>query len=150
MGTINTAIRRVQRIKDNFDDNMHKLIDTLAVEGAEIAQAAYGNFGVEAIPSTDETTGYIDVVGDMPLIAEFGAGDDTLDPSLLFENVPYTEVYPGSYSLLEGSQEYYRTGQWHFGGQKYHSVFPRQGLHTAKNYIIENSTEIAREVLKLD
>lgn len=154
--SINEAIRRLEMYKEDLEIGIRDIVEILANEGAGIAQAAYGNWGVQAVPSTEQgssgmsATGFIDVAGDMPLIAEFGAGDDTLDPATLFEHSPDTEVFPGSYSLLEGSQEYYRSGVWHYGGQAYTEVFPRQGLHMAKEYIIQNSTEIAREVFSHD
>lgn len=149
--SIDMAIRRLHDVQDNLREGIGELINTLTTEGAEQAQAAYGDWPVQAVAEVDEddNIGYITVAGDMPLIAEFGAGDATLDPSTLFENSPMTPVAPGSYSLLEGSQEYYKTGQWHFGGHLYNEVLPRQGLHMAKVFIIENSTEIAQEVIKL-
>lgn len=149
--SIEMAIRRLKEVQENLREGVGELINTLANEGAEQANAAYGDWPVKAEAEVDEeeNIGYINVDGDMPLIAEFGAGDATLDPSTLFENSPVTPVAPGTYSLLEGSQEYYKTGQWHFGGQIYNEVFPRQGLHMAKVFITENSTEIAQEVIKL-
>ena len=132
--------------QEDLHDNLSQAVDILINEGAEIAQAAYGDWGVQAVPVTDETQGAIMVVGDMPLIAEFGAGDATLDPGSLFENAPDTDVFPGSYSLEEGSKEYFLTGRWHFGGKVYTEVEPRQGLYKAKQHIIENSSNIIQEV----
>ena len=159
--SINEAIRRLEMYQENLEIGIRDIVEILANEGAGIAQAAYGNWGVQAVPSTEQgssgmsATGFIDVAGDMPLIAEFGAGDATLDPATLFEHSPDTEVFPGSYSLLEGTREYWDSmlagqGTWHFGGKEYHEVKPKQGLHMAKEYIIQNSTEIAREVLSHD
>ena len=98
--------------------------------------------------SVKGTHGEITVVGDMPLIAEFGAGQATMP--VLFENEPNTPVYEGSYSQLEGTQEYYQYGSWHFGGEYYTEVPARHGLLDAKQYIIENSTETALEVMTYD
>ena len=83
----------------------------------------------------------------MPLIAEFGAGDATID--VMFENYPGVDVYPGSYSEQVGSGEYAATGKWHFGGKEYTEVQPRGGLYNAKVFIKDNAAEIAKEVIKL-
>ena len=148
--SIEQAIQKLEDFKDDLEENLHKTISILTNEGAEYAQAAYGNYPVEAVPFVEENHGEITVVGDMPLIAEFGAGDTVINPSVLFENEPDTPVYPGSYSLEEGTKEYATYGSWHFGGQKYTSVEPHLGLFMAKNYIIEHSTEIAQEVFGSD
>ena len=159
--SINEAIRRLEMYKEDLEIGIMDIVEILANEGAEIAQAAYGNWGVQAVPSTEQgssdmsATGFIDVAGDMPLIAEFGAGDATLDPATLFEHSPDTEVFPGSYSLLEGSRQYWDShlkgqGVWHFAGEEYTEVEPRQGLYKAKTHIIERSSEVAREVLSHD
>ena len=144
--SVAATIRELEYYRQELEHNVEQVVDILTNEGAAVAQAAYGNFGVEAVPASGEGYGEITVVGDMPLIAEFGAGDWTFDPSTMFENAPGTDVFPGSYSLLEGTQEYYRTGKWHFGGQEYTEVVPRHGLYDAKQYIIEHSTEIATGV----
>ena len=86
----------------------------------------------------------------MPLIAEFGAGDATLNPAQFFEHSPETDVFAGSYSLEQGTKEYWEWGSWHFGGQLYTEVEPRQGLYKAKQHIIETATETAREVMAYD
>ena len=91
--------------------------------------------------------GTIVVAGDMPLIAEFGAGQATMP--VMFENAPATPVYEGSYSELEGSQEYYKYGSWHFGGEYFTEVPARHGLLDAKQFIVENGTDIAAEVFHL-
>lgn len=144
--SIASAIEKLVAYQEELEYGLNQVVEILTNEGAEVAQGMYGDWGVAAVPSTDEAHGYIDVYGDMPLIAEFGAGDTVIDPSTLFENSPNTDVYPGSYSIEYGSKEYATYGSWHFGGQKYTQVEPRLGLFNAKNYIIENSTRIAQEV----
>lgn len=144
--SIESAIAQLTDYKEEFEDNVELVVELLTNEGAEVAQAAYGNWGVSVVPLADGTSGEIIVAGDMPLIAEFGAGDTVINPGALFENSPSTDVYPGSYSLLEGSKEYATYGSWHFAGKKYTHVDPHLGLFSAKNYIIENSTEVAKEV----
>ena len=144
--SISKAIAQLLSYKEELEHNMEQLVEILTNEGAEIAQSSYGEWGVQATPLMDGSRGTIMVSGDMPLIAEFGAGDTVLNPSTLFENAPETSVYPGSYSIEEGTKEYATYGSWHFGGEKYTQVEPRMGLFNAKNYIISNSTEIAKEV----
>lgn len=141
--------RRIQDALTNLQQGIADTIDILVNEGAEVAQSSYGDFGVEAVPNAERTRGTIDVIGDMPLIAEFGAGETTLNPAVMFENLPDTEVFRGSYSLLEGSKEFATTGVWHFGGEEYSYVEPHMGLFNAKNYIIQESTDTALEAIQL-
>ena len=155
-GSINRAIRKLETYRDDLSSGVKDFVETLVHKAAEEAQNAYGDWGVEAVPSVEQdsgdmdATGFIDVIGDMPLIAEFGAGDATEEPTKYFENSPDTDVFPGSYSLLEGSREYYTTGVWHFGAKEYHEIPPRLGLYKAKQYIIDHSTDVAREVFGND
>lgn len=144
--SIESAIAQLTDYKEEFEDNVELVVELLTNEGAEVAQTAYGDWGVAVIPLADGTSGEITVAGDMPVIAEFGAGDATVEPGGFFEGSPSTPVYPGSYSLLEGSKEYATFGSWHFAGKKYTEVTPHLGLYSAKNYIIENSTEVAQGV----
>jgi len=145
--SIDRAIRKLEEVKENLEEGLHEVVEILTNEGAEVAQAAYGDWGVQATPITEEAHGEIIVSGDMPLIAEFGAGQATMP--VMFENAPMTPVYEGSYSEIEGSQEYYKYGSWHFGGEYFTEVPARHGLLDAKNYIIDNSTNIAQEVIQL-
>ena len=146
--SIQNAIRLLNERRQMLEEDLEQFVEILANEGAEVANAAYGDFPVVATPHADGNHAETTVSGDMPLIAEFGAGQATMP--VLFENQPETPVYEGSYSELEGSQEYYRFGSWHFGGEYYTDVPARHGLLDAKQYIIENSTEIAREVMSHD
>ena len=144
---IERVIRELLLIQDNIEDSAEKITEILTEEGAEVAQSAYGNFPVKATPMVKGTEGTIVVAGDMPLIAEFGAGQATMP--VMFENAPATPVYEGSYSELEGSQEYYKYGSWHFGGEYFTEVPARHGLLDAKQFIVENGTDIAAEVFHL-
>ena len=146
--SIQNAIRLLNERRQMLEEDLEQFVEILANEGAEVANAAYGDFPVAATTHADGNHAEITVSGKMPLIAEFGAGQATMP--VLFENQPETPVYEGSYSELEGSQEYYRFGSWHFGGEYYTEVPAKHGLLDAKQYIIENSTEIAREVLSHD
>ena len=146
--SINRAITELELFKENLDADLHQLVDILTREGAEVAQAAYREWPVVVTPYAEGTNGSIIVDGDMPLIAEFGAGQATMP--VMFENSPNTPVYEGSFSELVGSQEYYKYGSWHFAGRYYTEVPARHGLLDAKQYIIDNSTQIAQEVMGHD
>ena len=151
--SIRNAIRILENAKDNIDYGLEQTIDILAKNATMIAKNAYGSMANVDYDS-DKTMAIIASSGEANIIAEFGAGDDT-DPATGFENQPDTPVYPGSYSELEGSGEYARTGQWHFGGKVYYGepdnlrVEPRHGLLNAKAYIIASAEEIAKGVIKL-
>ena len=146
--SIESAIRLLSERQENLQNDLEHLIDVLTNEGAEIARASYGEWPVQTVPVVEGTHGEIVVAGDMPLIAEFGAGQATMP--VMFENAPETPVYEGSYSQLVGSQEYYKYGSWHFAGEYYTEVPARHGLLDAKQYILENGTDIALEVLSND
>lgn len=146
--SIESAIALLSDIKDVFDRDADKVVEKLATDGAQVANQAYGDWKVDAIPITYGSTAEIMVLGDMPLIAEFGAGDATLQPTAFFEHEPDTWVYPGSYSL-QHALEYAILGEWRFAGKWMSEVKPRQGLYRAKMFIIEEYAKIAREVLKL-
>ena len=140
--SIDAAIERLQRFQDDLEHGINQTVEILTNEGAEIAQAAYGDFPVSATPHPDGTTGTIVVEGDVPLIAEFGAGDQTLSGG--FENTP-AEARPGSYSE-EHARQYSRWGFWYFAGEPYTEVYPHHGLLDAKRHIIANSTDVAMGV----
>ena len=146
--SINRAIRRLRQAQDNLRWGVQDAVEILAKDGAEIANQAYGSMANATAYSTEEGTAIIAVTGETNLIAEFGAGDAT-DPATGFENKPDTPVYAGSYSELEGTGEYARTGQWHFGDRVYTEIPARRGLMSAKAFIIESSTDIAKEVINL-
>ena len=146
--SIENAITRLSDIRDILDKDIGKVTEAIAAKGAEEANKAYGNWKVSAVAIPAGESAMIHVSGDMPLIAEFGAGDATLDPSAFFENRPSTFVFPGSYSM-EHEMEYTFLGEWRFNGRWMSEVPPRQGLYKAKTYIIEKGADIAKEVLKL-
>lgn len=150
--SIDAAVRQLQSMGEDLEDDVEQFVEVMANEGAEVAQSAYGNWNVQAVAIPDGTQAEIIVAGDMPLIAEFGAGDATLDPKTFFENSPETPVFPGSYSLFEGSREYYNFGSWRmpYTNLWLTQVAPRHGLFNAKLYLLERSTDIAREVIQLD
>lgn len=141
--SINQAIEQLVAFQEDLESGLEKVVEILTTEGAEIAQSAYGDMAT-AYPVVEGTTGTIMTQGQNAVIAEFGAGQATMQ--VLFENAPETPVYEGSYSELEGSQEYFKYGSWHFGGRYYTEIPARHGLLDAKQYIIDNSTDVAMGV----
>ena len=137
------AIRVLESYKQDFEHGLEQAVEILTNEGAEIAKTHYGNWKVRATPSTSGTHGIISVSGDMPLIAEFGAGDATLPVG--FEYVP-SIVRRGSYSE-QHAQQYSRWGFWYFAGEPYTEAGGMHSLLEAKRYIIGNSTSVIREAL---
>lgn len=155
--SIDAAIRRLEEAKKNLDWGLSETIDILTDKGAQTAQDADGGMATIVTYRPNDNTGVIIAEGEAAIIAEFGAGDATEEPTG-FENQPDTPVYPGSYSESElGSGEYARTlaesggetGYWHFGGMRYTEVEPRHGMLKAKAYIVMSAEEVAREVIKL-
>ena len=144
--SIMCAILKLYDARRNMKEGLSETVEILVNEGALKAQSAYGEYPVIAKPDADWMKGEITVYGDMPMIAEFGAGDATLSGG--FENTP-EEARRGSYSE-QHARQYSRWGYWEFGGERYEEIPPRHGLLDAKQYIIEKSTETAREVIKLD
>lgn len=150
--SIDSAIRKLTNVKRYFDDDAKEFLEILGNEGAEQAQVAYGGWNVAAFaipPFHGETS--IMVAGDMPAIAEFGAGGATVSPSEFFDTHELdAEVWAGSYSLYKGTMDYYFFKHWKFGGRWYERVEPHLGLYRAKMFLIEHSTEIAQEVFQFD
>jgi hypothetical protein len=152
---IHKAIVRLNQMQQNLRFGLQDAIDVLVTDGALVANDKYGGMATAIGYMDNETHGIVAAVGETNLIAEFGAGDATLPPSGMFENVPDTDVYEGAYSEQVGSGEYARTrretgqGRWHFGGVEYTRIEPRMGLYNAKNYIEKNASYVLQEVIKL-
>ena len=145
---IDRLIRRLALAKENLHDSVNDILDILAQEGGQEAQRKYGSMAT-AYGITEDGVSRIVSTGENNLIAEFGAGDMTEEPTKYFEHAPFTDVFPGAYSLEVGSGAYWREGRWYFGGKEYKYVPPRLGLYSAKQYVIENSTEVAKEAFRL-
>ena len=153
--SIYAAIRQLRQAQQNLRWGLEQTIEILTKDGAEIAQNADGSMATVIGYMDGETTGVIDAVGEAPVIAEFGAGDATMTNNP-FENPPPVDVYPGSYSEQVGTGEYYLTrlewgghGMWHWHGMPFSAIEPRQGMWKARNYIMQESTIVAKEVIKL-
>ena len=150
--SILSAIHRLEEAKENLGAGLQQTIDILAKEGAIVAQMDDGSMAsVEAVSDSETQSRIVASGGDTAIIAEFGAGDATLNPGDFFEDggALSGDVFPGSYSLFKGSRDYYNFHSWRFGGRWYTEVAPRHGLFDAKLFIMANSADIAKEVIKL-
>ena len=154
--SLDAAIRKLEAIKGNLMYGIGEFVDIMCIDGAAVANSAYEGeaLAVASRDSEDENkvTGHIGVTSDnddAAIIAEFGAGDATMESQ--FENPPPVIVEPGSFSRSEkGTGEYAKYGSWHYKGDKYTEVQPKHGLLNAREYIKENAANTAREVIRLD
>ena len=144
--SIQNAIHQLEDKKLRLDEDLEEVIEILTNDGAEQAQMGYGAWDVNVTTNVSGTTGEISVKGDMPAIAEFGAGD--LTAPIGFEDIP-EDVRRGSYSE-EHAHMLSDLGFWIFGGQRFTEVPGRHSLFFAKQHIMEHSTEVAREVMAYD
>ena len=155
--SINNAINKLNRIKDDLQYTLNDIVEVLAYDGAAEAQSAYGSMATAEMQPESMTKAKIVVSGgDQAIIAEFGAGYDTMEDHPFAAKAPvpikvasYSEAqYP--YGLFYITNDLYPgEGYWFFGWQEYDRVKPRHGLLNASEYIKENSTRIAKEVFKL-
>lgn len=156
--SIESAIRKLEDIRTNLQQDTSELVDILLMEGENIANGSYDGmataWGKRDSEDDGIVTGHIGVSGesdDIVYIAEFGAGDDTTKVN--FENagdLPIA-VYPGAYSESpKGAGEYATMGWWQFGGASYRYVEPRMGLYNAKMMIMSKGNDIARRVILND
>lgn len=155
---IESAIRRLQGMRDNLDADVQQAVDILAKEGAMEAQLAYGHMVTAEPKSISETESQIVVEGgDKAIIAEFGAGYATMEYHPFAKNAP-VPIEVASYAKAQYPYGlFYITndllpgeGYWFFGGQEYDRVQPRHGLLNAYDYLMQNATEIVSEVIKFD
>jgi len=146
--SINQAISELKKAKDNLQYGIEQTVEILTKEGGDVANAHTGNMANISTAMVKNSTGQIAESGEAALIAEFGAGDATIVKTL-FENYPDTSVFPGSYSLLVGTRQYWDYGRWYFGGKRFTEVQPRQGLYYAKLHIMGMATSVAQGVIKL-
>lgn len=147
---LRAVVSTLAQAKINLENGVEQTLAILTKNGAMEAQAAYGSMAVVDYDS-DATMGLIGTSGDVGIIAEFGAGDATLDPSPLFENLPSTPVYPGSYSEVHAKQ-YADYGRWEFppgSGNWMTEVQPRMGLFHAKEYILAEGINVAKGAISL-
>lgn len=158
--SINSAIRKLTEVKDSLDYAVNDIVEVLAHDGANVAQAAYGSMAKAGMqPVSMNSAKIVAYGGDNAIIAEFGAGYATMEYHPFAKKAP-VPIEVGSYSRehlddLHGGMFYISDmvspgeGYWFFGGREYDRVQPRHGLLDAHDYIMENSTRIAKEVVKL-
>ena len=162
--SIEAAIRELENLKDELDYSMSQTLAVLAKDGANVAQEAFGSMATvtDEIVNDSETKivahGHgINHAGDHVIIAEFGAGYGTM------EDHPFADKAPVPIKVASYSQAQYPyglfyitndlmpgEGYWFFGGKEYSEVPAKHGLLNAYDYLKENSTRIAKEVIKFD
>ena len=158
--SIENAVRQLEDALEQLEGDVGEFVDIMLIEGENVANDAYGSMATAWGQRDNEeregiVTGHIGVSGeneDVVYIAEFGAGDATLEDTG-FENPTPIPVYAGSYSELKGTGEYAENGYWEFPPKSkiyYHEVEPRHGLRNAKAHIIATAGDIAREVILHD
>lgn len=153
---IQKAIDRLNDVKENLEIGMNDLVEVLAQDGALEANKAYGRMASAAYVPESMTSAKIVATGDQAIIAEFGAGYATMENHPFAAKAP-VPIEPTSYSRAQFPYGlFYITddlmpgeGYWFFGGKEYDRVEPRHGLLNAYEYILQNSTRIAKEVIKL-
>ena len=153
--SITEAIATLTQYKEIFDDGVETVVDILAEEGAQVANAAYGSMAKAKSESSGNTAKVI-ASGKAVGIAEFGAGYATMEFHPFAKRAPYP-VEIGSYSRAQRPYGLFwithhltgDSGYWFFGGKEYDRVQPRHGLLNAYDHIMNNSTEIARGVLRV-
>ena len=139
----------LETVIENINSGVNETVEIMTNEGAMKAESAYGGMATVSTSRPNETTGVIEASGDAAIIAEFGAGEMTIEENP-FEYPPSVPVYRWSYSELVGTQEGYATGKWHFGGKEYRYVKPRRGLYKAKQHIIGKMVEVAQGAIHYD
>ena len=156
--SINRAIKRLEKVKDDLPYIVNDIVDVMAYKGAEEANIAYGSMSKATVQPESMTRAKIVTPGtDDAIIAEFGAGYGTMEDHPFAAKAPvpikvasYSQAqYP--YGLFYITNDLYgpENGYWIFGGQEYHRVDARHGLLNAYEYLMANSTKIAQEVAKL-
>lgn len=166
MEGIRSAINRLNEVKENLEIGINDLVEVLAHDGAEIANEAYAEMAEAAYVPVSMTEAQIVVPGgDKAIIAEFGAGYATMEHHPFAKNAPvpikvgsYSEAHDGMFARtdrIEPGEGYWIFGWTYDGGFDvgrpifYDRIQPRHGLLNAYDYIMQNSTRIAREVIKL-
>jgi len=144
--SISMAINKLERMRDKLDSGTEQLVKSLTSEAGSMAQMAFG--GSAAVSAmANGTEGTITASGEAVTFMEFGAGMATM--GYAFENPQPVPVYPGSWSENEGSGEFAEYGFWHFGHRVYTQITPRHGMLNARDYIVDNAEEKAKEVFHL-
>ena len=159
--SIQSAINQLSTIKENIAYSVNDLVEVLAYDGAEEANMAYGSMVAAHMEPESMTEAKIVVPGgDKAIIAEFGAGYATMEYHPFASKAPVPievasfskenfnrSMYGGLFYIT--NDIYPGEGYWLFGGNEYDRVQPRHGLLNANDYIVANSTRIAKEVFRL-
>lgn len=136
------AAQQVYAFADQIEAKGKELAESLAKDGAEEAQRAFG-------PEIEVTAedGTITARGSQVVFREFGAGKGTVTDEP-FPNAPLPfEVRDGSYSdSVNGPYARSNYTGWVHGGQFYDRIEPVRGMFRAQNVMISKAPKRAREI----
>lgn len=157
--SIAEAEKLVRQYKSDFEEKVSKFTRRLAEIGVTVAEVGYTN-GTDYRESSEITVhleknsdGYSVVAAGRPVgFLEFGTGRPERNPQWVDTNNqsgnPYTPPARGSYGKHQGLN---RWGWWftpYPGAAAEHTYgdYPAEAMLTARNYMVEQVTAIAREV----
>jgi len=156
--SVYAAIRRLKEAAEHLEWGVGDTVETLAKNGADVAKTAYGHFEKVHVDYQKEsdTKAVIQTSGKANIIAEFGAGYATMEYHPFAAKAPVPiKVASYSESTFPRGLFFYTDesnpgqGFWFFHHEYYDRVQPKHGLLDAYDYIMQESTEIATEVIKL-
>lgn len=152
--SIEKAIKQLRYMAEDLEERTNKAVELLTIHGKAAAHSVYKN-RLDVDWEAHDGVGRIIATGDKAIIAEFGAGFDTMIDHPMADNAP-VDIVPGSYSrehggkfarMLDNNEE---NPHWIFGGRPYDRVPARPGMLEARNYIMAFYEDIVREVLEND
>lgn len=149
--SINKALNRLQKIKQEWNEKVDKFIHEITEVGAWAAAKTYGT--EVDVRSQDINGGrLISANGRMVCFLEFGAGSATDEGAKYADKMPFP-VARGSYSddrTEHGGDigPYAKSGYeyWEFGGVRMTMVRRRPGMKNAYEAIVNKTPEIAKKV----
>ena len=154
--SVRKAARDVADLNKWIDETSKELCRRLAELGRDVAVTAYADAGAEGnddvhVEVVEEGNLFIvRAYGSQVYFVEFGAGvaaGEGYDTSVI---APPVDITPGSWSRTQGTGEFANSkeGYWHYQGERYTEIVPRQGMAQAAKEITRNIETIAKEVLK--
>lgn len=153
--SLDDAIKRLREDAKRIKKAKMEIARRLAEIGVEVVKVNFasatsfdkiGGYKVNEPVKTEN--GYIvEAVGDRVVFIEFGSGLGTQDYEHEGEGLP--PIYPGSYSQTEGAGMFIpgEHEYWFYRRRLYRGTPSAHGFHQAKEQIIQQAREIAREEL---
>lgn len=141
--SIMAAAEKLRAYARKLEEGTGRIEERLSEVAADEARTHFdGDVSVEALPNGVRAS------GESVVFQEFGAGARISDPFPGGADVGF-EIRRGAYSDLHGG-EYAQSGyeSWHYRGEEYRYVTPRNGLFYGMMKAKEESANIVREVLE--